>query len=49
VAILSGGAVWKARVKALSEPIFHRPIERRRPSDALKSKNIIAGEFAGWG
>jgi hypothetical protein len=47
VAILSGGAVWKARVKALSGLISHRLIERHRPNDALKPKHIIAGEFAG--
>jgi hypothetical protein len=43
VAILSGGAVWKTRVKALSGLISHRLIERHRPNDALKPKHIIAG------
>jgi hypothetical protein len=47
VAILSGGAAWKARVKALSGPILHRLTEPHRPGDALKPKHIIAGEFAG--
>jgi len=45
MAILSGIAVWTARVKALSGPISHRLIARHQPSDALKSENI-AGDFA---